>query len=137
MPSDREYSHRSLPQKLGIKPGMRVLIVNEPQVDTVPRADIPAGVTLATRATGSIDMVILFAMDVQQLTAKLDTYIALLPKDGTLWTCWPKQASKLATDIDRDVVFRLLHPTGLVDVKVVSVNEIWSALKWVYRKADR
>ncbi|MEZ5339352.1 MAG: hypothetical protein R3F46_13965 [bacterium] len=29
MPSDRDYSHRTLPQKLGIKPGMRLLIANE------------------------------------------------------------------------------------------------------------
>ena len=137
MPSDRDYSHRSLPQKLGIKPGMRLLIANEPAPDTIPRADIPEGVKLATRASGSVDMVILFALDVKQLMAKLDSYISLLPKDGTLWTCWPKKAAKLSTDIDRDVVFKLLDPTGLVDVKVCSVNETWSALKWVYRKVDR
>ncbi|MEZ5339353.1 MAG: hypothetical protein R3F46_13970 [bacterium] len=41
---------------------------------------------------------------------------------------------KTAADLNRDVVFGLLHPTGLVDVKVCSVNETWSALKWVYRK---
>ena len=134
---DSDYSHRSLPQKLGIKPGMRLLIVNEPSADTIPRAEIPADVTLATRASGSFDMVILFALDTKQLTVKLDRLIALLPKDGTLWTCWPKKASKMATDIDRDVVFRLLHPTGLVDVKVCSVDETWSALKWVYRVKDR
>jgi len=137
MPSDRDFSHRTLPQKLGMKPGQRVLIVNEPAPDTIPRADVPAGVELATRAVGSIDMVLLFAADQRQLTARLDRLIALLPKDGTLWTCWPKKASKMATDIDRDVVFRLLHPTGLVDVKVCSINETWSALKWVYRVKDR
>jgi hypothetical protein len=137
MPADPKFSHRSLPQKLGIKSGMRVLIVNEPEADTIPRADMPDNVTLATRAAGSIDMVLLFALDTKQLTVKLDSLIGLLPKDGTLWTCWPKKASKLATDIDRDVVFRLLHPTGLVDVKVCSVDETWSALKWVYRVKDR
>ena len=137
MPSDRDYSHRTLPQKLGIRPGMRVLLANEPEADTVPRADIPENVKLATRASGSIDMLILFALDVKQLTANLDRLISLLPNDGILWTCWPKKAAKMATDLDRNVVFMLLHPTGLVDVKVCSINERWSALKWVYRKADR
>lgn len=137
MPSGHDYSHRTLPQKLGIKTGMRVLLANEPAPDTIPRADIPAGVELATRASGESDMVILFAKDTKQLTAKLDKYIAILPRDGTLWTCWPKKAARMETDLDRDVVFKLLHPTGLVDVKVCSVNETWSALKWVYRKKDR
>ena len=131
------YSQTPLAKKLGIKPGMRLLIANEPAPDTIPRADIPEGVKLATRASAEADMMILFARDVQQLTEKLDQYISLLPKEGTLWTCWPKKAARLATDIDRDVVFKLLHPTGLVDVKVSSVNETWSALKWVYRKVDR
>jgi hypothetical protein len=56
---------------------------------------------------------------------------------GALWVAWPKRASGLTTDLDENVVrdFALAH--GRVDVKVCAIDEVWSGLKHVIRKADR
>lgn len=60
-----------------------------------------------------------------------------MAKDGQLWICWPKKSSHLASDLSDDLVRQAGLDVGLVDVKVASINETWSGLKFVYRKSDR
>jgi hypothetical protein len=60
-----------------------------------------------------------------------------MPQDGALWISWPKKASGVATDVTEDTVRELALPMGLVDVKVCAVDETWSGLKLVIRKALR
>ena len=51
---------------------------------------------------------------------------------------WPKKASKVATDITEDRIRDFILPaTDLVDVKVCSVDAIWSGLKLMVRRAQR
>ena len=57
--------------------------------------------------------------------------------DGALWISWPKAASKVATDLNDNVVREIGLKNGLVDVKVAAVDEVWSGLKFVYRRKDR
>ena len=54
-----------------------------------------------------------------------------------LWVSWPKQASKVATDITEDTIRELCLPLGFVDTKVCAVDEVWSGLKLVIRKELR
>jgi hypothetical protein len=54
-----------------------------------------------------------------------------------LWISWPKKAAKVTTDLSEDVIRALGLENGLVDVKVAAVNQVWSALKFVYRLRDR
>jgi hypothetical protein len=52
-----------------------------------------------------------------------------------LWIAWPKKAAKQRTDVDENVVREIGLATGLVDVKVCAIDELWSGLKFVHRKA--
>ncbi len=61
---------------------------------------------------------------------------ALAP-DGALWVSWPKKASGVPTDMTEDVVRAVALPTGLVDVKVAAVDDVWSGLKLVRRLKNR
>jgi hypothetical protein len=54
-----------------------------------------------------------------------------------VWVSWPKKAAKVATDITEDTIRKLALPMGYVDVKVCAVDETWSGLKLVIRKALR
>jgi len=54
-----------------------------------------------------------------------------------LWISWPKMSSGVATDLREDVVREIGLASGLVDVKVCAVNEIWSGLKFVVPVKDR
>ena len=55
-----------------------------------------------------------------------------------LWVAWPKKASKVPTDVTEDVIRDFaVADTDLVDVKVIAIDETWSGLKLVIRRAAR
>jgi hypothetical protein len=58
----------------------------------------------------------------------------LLTPDATLWISWPKGNKG---DINETVVRDIGLKNGLVDVKVIAVDDVWSGLKFVYRLKDR
>ena len=60
----------------------------------------------------------------------------LAPADG-LWVAWPKQASKLETDLDLAAVQQVGLDAGLVDNKSAAIDEDWQAVRFVYRLTDR
>ena len=62
--------------------------------------------------------------------------LAPLP-DAAVWVSWPKKAARLPTDITEDTVRAVALPMGYVDVKVCAVDDMWSGLKLVIRKALR
>jgi hypothetical protein len=61
---------------------------------------------------------------------------SLMPA-GQLWISWPKKSSGVTTDLDENVVREIGLAHGLVDVKVASIDDTWSGLKFVYRISDR
>jgi hypothetical protein len=56
---------------------------------------------------------------------------------GMIWVSWPKKASKVYTDVTEDVIRDLALKTGLVDIKVCAIDEIWSGLKLVIPVKNR
>lgn len=128
----------SLASKLGIDEGMRVGL-DEPPPEFVGLAllPVPSDVTLHTHLRGNMDLVIGFYRRRSQFEKRLPVMRRRIPDDGTLWICWPKKASRVPTDMSEDVIREVALPTGLVDVKVVAVDEVWSGLKLVVRTEDR
>jgi hypothetical protein len=60
----------------------------------------------------------------------------LAPADG-LWIAWPKQASKIETDLDFPTVQEIGLAAGLVDNKSAAIDGEWQVVRFVYRKKDR
>lgn len=60
-----------------------------------------------------------------------------LAPDCALWISWPKASSGKKTDLNENVVREIGLKNGLVDVKVIAVDEVWSGLKFVFRLKDR
>lgn len=56
---------------------------------------------------------------------------------GTLWVSWPKKAAGVSTDVTEDVIREVALPLGFVDVKVCAVDDTWSGLKLMVRRANR
>lgn len=131
------YSGTPLSKKLGLKPGQRVAAVHPPVPYARLVADLPEGLQLLPAADAKCELVHLFATEAATLEAELARLRALLAEDAVLWVSWPKKASKLPTDITEDVVRARALPLGWVDVKVCAVDEVWSGLKLVVRKALR
>ncbi|MBL0053679.1 MAG: DUF3052 family protein [Bacteroidetes bacterium] len=60
-----------------------------------------------------------------------------MKQNGMIWISWPKKSSKVETDIDENVIRNFALQNGLVDIKVCSVNNTYSALKFVIPAKDR
>jgi hypothetical protein len=126
------YSGTPLPRKLGVKPDSRVLL------DGAPRGFALEDVDAHTRpGTAPYDIVLLFAPDRARLAKRWAPLVARLETAGRLWVCWPKRSSGLQTDLSENDArdYGLAH--GLVDIKVCAVDETWSGLAFVRRRADR
>ena len=131
------YSGTPVSKKLGISAGQRLLVIDCPEPYAAIVADIPEGVTLATRPSSTVDLVHLFATERRVLQQRLEKLRTALRPDAVIWVSWPKKASKVPTDITEDTIRAVALPLGLVDVKVCAVTDVWSGLKLVVRKALR
>jgi hypothetical protein len=77
----------------------------------------------------------LFVKDVAELESLGLTAIKAVKHDGLLWISYPKQSSEVETDLTRDVGWGLLAKAGLRAVTQVSINDVWSALR--FRPSER
>jgi hypothetical protein len=85
----------------------------------------------------ALDFVMIFTKSRAELTNEFVRMAKRLAPAGMLWMSWPKKSSGVATDLDENVVRQIGLDTGLVDVKVCAVTEVWSGLKFVRRVKDR
>jgi hypothetical protein len=132
------YSGTPLQKKLGIKVGMSIALLNAPpDIDTV-LGELPDGVTTSRRLTGHRDLVLIFITRQVDLASRLASLTAAIAPNGMIWVAWPKRASKIDTDMTEDVIRDIVLPSsGLVDVKVCAIDQVWSGLKLVIRKTAR
>jgi len=131
------YSGTPLIQKIGIKPGHRVLLRNHPASFVKDLGKFPEGAVSADRISGKANVIVYFTERLAELEKDFAWLSAALVPDGMLWIGWPKKASGRPTDLTEDVVRRVGLECGLVDVKVCAIDETWSGLKFVIRVKDR
>jgi len=131
------YSGTPLVRKLGIEPGMRVIVVDEPEGWLAGHVDLPDGVAVTDLRARSADMFLVFVRTGEELKRRIVQAIDRLPAEAMLWVAWPKRASAIVTDVTEDVVREVALPYGLVDVKVAALDSTWSGLKLVVRREFR
>jgi hypothetical protein len=131
------YSKRSLADKLGIKPGTKIIALGAPPNFARLLGPLPEGTSISSRMARPAGFVHQFVTKRSQLERAFPSIDAALVDDGMAWISWPKKASGIATDLTEDVVRAVGLPLGLVDVKVCAVDEVWSGLKFVRRKEKR
>jgi hypothetical protein len=136
-PSSSEgYSGTPLARKLGIAEGGTYAIVADPGHADELLAPLPSGVQ-RVEAAWDADVVVLFTTARDDLAARIDELGEAIFPDRMLWIAWPKQASKVPTDVTEDVVRAVALPLGLVDTKVAAVDATWSGLRLVWRVERR
>jgi hypothetical protein len=131
------YSGTPLAKKLSLKDGMRVWFDGMPK--SIRNEIAGSGLVLSEEAvpTPGIHAAHVFVTSRADMEEKLALVLPLLERAGMIWVSWPKRASKVTTDITEDVIRHVALPMHLVDVKVCSVDDIWSGLKLVIRKEHR
>ena len=127
------YSTTPLFKKLGLKDGMNSLFINPPEGYTTQfRGDVKL-----VSSEAPFDFIQLFSNKVEELKSELPYLKKQLKKGGICWISWYKKASGKKTELADNIVRDIALGTGLVDIKVCSINEDWSGLKLVFRLQDR
>ena len=131
------YSDKSLVDKLGIKPGARIVILAPPPGYARTLGLLPKGVVVAKTLRGTFDFIQIFLTKRAELERRVAALARALAPNGMLWVSWPKKASGVPTDVTENDVRDVALAGGLVDVKVCAVDDTWSGLKLVRRVRDR
>jgi hypothetical protein len=131
------YSGTPLAKKLGLREGSRLFARAAPEHYGALLAPLPPGARLVARLDQSTDVIHVFAVRRAALAEALRSALKAMRPDAAIWVSWPKKASGVATDITEDVIREVALPMTLVDIKVCAVDEVWSGLKLVIRKAAR
>ena len=129
---ERDYSHRSLLDKLGVKLGQRVAVLGVE--DAAFLKDLAARVPDFSRhaSVGDADLIFFGAEDVKEL-ARLKTLARAIQKTGAIWVITPKGRKDI-----RDVkVIAAGKAAGLVDNKVVGFSATHTSLRFVIPLANR
>lgn len=131
------YSGTPLAKKLGIKEQTKVVAVGAPKQYRTLLEPLPAAVQFSSKVDKTTDIVHVFSTEKAELASALVSYRKKLDPSAAVWVSWPKKSAKVPTDITEDVVREVALPLGFVDIKVCAVDDVWSGLKLVVRKALR
>jgi hypothetical protein len=84
------------------------------------------------------EFIIIFVKSVSEVELIAPMTLHNLKADGVLWFCYPKKTSKkYSSDIDRDHGWKVLNDSGLHGVRMVTIDEDWSALRFRNKKFIR
>jgi hypothetical protein len=119
-----------LSKRLRMQPGQRALILNAPVGYMEELGPLPDDIEFADSVEGECDFVHLFVKDSAEMERLGPVAVEAVKRDGLLWVSYPKRSSKVKTDLSRDKGWDILAQAGLRPVTQISVNEVWSALRW-------
>jgi len=133
MAQTADYSHRTVVQKLGIKPMQRVEIAGD--VGTGLRRDVKSTLGRGLVRSGELDGAIIYVQSLEQADEAFESYRPRLRDTGYLWFITPKRGQ------DGYVNQMLLVPgakkRGLIDNKTCSIDELRSGIRFVVPRSLR
>ena len=121
---------RTTAQKLGIRPGQRVGLINPPPDYAGVLGDLPEGAALEEEPTAVLPITIWFVRDSEDYIAKLREGRRIAAR-SRLWVAWPKGGR---AGITQFTVREAARELGLVDYKICSVDSVWTAMAFAVKK---
>jgi hypothetical protein len=131
-PPERDYSHRSLIDKLGVKPGQRIAVLGVEDAEFLK--DLADRVPEYSRGSriGNADL-IFFSAEARQDLSQLKSLARSISKSGGIWVVYPR-GQKHIREID---VIDAGKSAGLTDNKVCRFSETHTGLRFVIPLAKR
>ena len=129
---------KTVVEKLGIKSASKIFVWNSPgdYVSLIGAED--QGIRIfSVPEPDDMDLIRLFCKNLHDLETSVLKYKKYLRKNGAIWISRPKKASGYVTDLNDKNIRSFPLSLGLVDIKVCSINNIWSGLKFVIRRNKR
>jgi hypothetical protein len=113
-------------QKLKIKEGNTILVVNAPSNYKKSLGPLPAGAKVIGSGK-AFDQVHWFVKDKAQMEKELKKVLELVKDNVICWIFYPKGTSKIQTDLTRDKGWDELLRQDMQWISLISFEETWSA----------
>ena len=130
--AEKTYEHRSLLDKLGVKPGMRIALVGIDDGAFLAELRARTDDISDDEALSESDAIFL-AVEGPDDVRRLAGLRQWIKPNGAVWAVFRKGRK----DFNDNDVLRLGLECGLVDTKVVRFSDTHTALKFVIRKSER
>ncbi len=125
---------RTISQKMGVKENSRAVFVNA-QKEALENINLPT-LKIQEKMEEELDYIHLFVKTQTEFITYFPKLKQHLKLNGMLWVSWPK-GGKLGTDLNIKSVIKLGYDFGLVESTCLSINDIWSGLKFTHPKKGK
>lgn len=122
-----------LTKKLVLKPGTRAAVIHAPEGYRERLNPLPDGASVSEVLEGSFDLVQVFVGSQAEVNQLAPQAMSALKPGGVLWFSYPKQSSKVKTDINRDRGWDAVTREGWEGIASISIDETWSGVRFVKR----
>ncbi len=116
------YPKKRLVEKLGIKPGFKIIILHPPQNYNDTLGKLPKKVVAMKELKRHINFIQFFTKEKKELESVFPVLKEELSQDGMIWISWPKGKSGVATDLGENIVREIGLNNQLGDVKVCAID---------------
>jgi Protein of unknown function (DUF3052) len=133
MERERDYSHRTAVQKLGIRPDDRVEVAGD--VGSGLRRDVKEAAGRGLVRSGTLDGAIVLVESTEEATEALVRYRARLKDTGYLWIITRKRGHERY--LNQMTLVPHAKRLGLIDNKTCSIDDDRSGIRFVVPRALR
>ena len=77
-----------------------------------------------------IDFALVFAVNQNQLSSIMQDVIPALHEEGKLWIAYPKTASKIVSDLNRECSWNCIRNKGFDSIHETCLDHVWSAIRF-------
>jgi predicted SnoaL-like aldol condensation-catalyzing enzyme len=119
-----------LSKKLGLKPGMRALVVAAPSAYLKSLAPLPESVVISEAMGGTHEFVQFFATRRSDIEKSAKKLLKSAAPGALVWITYPKKTSGVESDLGREEVWAAMEGTGWRPVSQIAIDEVWSALRF-------
>ena len=131
--AERDYSHRTVVQKLGVKPSDRVEIAGD--VGPGVRRDVKAAAGRGLVRSGQLDGAIVLVESLEQAAGVFSAYRPRLRDTGYLWVITRKRGHE--SYLNQMTLVPHAKRLGLIDNKTCSIDDERSGIRFVVPRALR
>ncbi|MEO7040661.1 MAG: hypothetical protein ABI035_00195 [Gemmatimonadaceae bacterium] len=119
-------------KKLNLKDQTEIVVMNAPSTFETELARLaPVSVFRDVKEVKRVDFAMVFATTRAQLDGASTALANKADEDPTLWIAYPKKSSKRYTcDFNRDSGWDVLRAAGFDSVRIVAIDDDWSALRF-------
>ncbi len=131
--TDSDYSHRSVVQKLGVKPDERIEVSGD--VGAELRRDLKEALGRGLVKSGDLDGAIVLVESLAEAEEAFERYRPRLRDTGYVWLFTRKRGNR--GYVNQMLLVPPGKGRGLIDNKTCSVDELRSAIRFVVPRAQR